>query len=53
MTHRQALDRLLASTGVTGRIEGRIVSLRRVSVAAVDQPRPDAVVLDSLRVEGR
>lgn len=52
MTPSQALDRLLASTGVTGRIEGRIVSLRRVSVAAADQPRSDTVVLDSLRVEG-
>jgi hemoglobin/transferrin/lactoferrin receptor protein len=52
MTPSQALDRLLASTGVTGRIEGRIVSLRRVSVAAADQPQPDTVVLDSLRVEG-
>lgn len=52
MTPSQALDRLLASTGVTGRIEGRIVSLRRVSLAAPDQPRPDTVVLDSLRIEG-
>lgn len=52
MTPRQALDRLLASTGFTGRIEGRIVSLRRVQVAAADQPPPDTVVLGSLRVEG-
>ena len=52
MTPSQALHRLLASTGFTGRIEGRIVSLRRVSVAAADQPRSDTVVLDSLRVEG-
>lgn len=52
MTPSQALDRLLASTGFAGRIEGRIVSLRRVSVATADQPRSDTVVLDSLRVEG-
>ena len=52
MTPRQALDRLLASTGFAARIEGRIVSLRRVPVATADQPRSDTVVLDSLRVQG-
>lgn len=52
MTPRQALDRLLASTGFAARIEGRIVSLRPVSVAAADQPPSDTVVLDPLRVEG-
>lgn len=52
MTPRQALDRLLASTGLAGRIEGRIVSLRRASVAAADQTTSDTVFLGSLRVEG-
>jgi hemoglobin/transferrin/lactoferrin receptor protein len=52
MTASQALDRLLVFTGLVARIEGGIVSLRRVSVAAADQSRSDTVVLDSLRVEG-
>ncbi len=52
MTASQALDRLLVFTGLVARIEGGIVSLRRVSVAEADQSRSDAVVLDSLRVEG-
>lgn len=52
MTPSQALDRLLASSGLEARIEGRIVSLRQVQPARGDQLRPDTVVLDSLRVEG-
>lgn len=52
MTARQALERMLASTGLVARIEGRIVSLRRVSVAAAVQGQGDTIVLDSLRVEG-
>ena len=52
MTPSQALVRLLASTGLAARIEGRIVSLRKVSVAGADQPRSDTVLLGSLRVEG-
>jgi hemoglobin/transferrin/lactoferrin receptor protein len=52
MTPAQALERLLAATGLTATIDGRIVSLRRVSVAAVDQSVPGTIVLDSLRVEG-
>mgnify|MGYP003582355050 CR=1 FL=1 len=52
MTARQALDRMLASTGLVARIEGRILSLRRVSVAAADQGQGETVVLDSLRVQG-
>jgi hemoglobin/transferrin/lactoferrin receptor protein len=52
MAASQALDRLLVFTGLVARIEGGIVSLRRVSVAAADQSRSDTVVLDSLRVEG-
>jgi hemoglobin/transferrin/lactoferrin receptor protein len=51
MTATQALDRLLAATGLTGRIEGRIVSLRP-SAAVASQTAPGVVVLDSLRVEG-
>jgi len=52
MTASQALDRLLVLTGLVARIEGGIMSLRRVSVAEADQSRSDTVVLDSLRVEG-
>lgn len=52
MTASQAVDRLLVFTGLVARIEGGIVSLRRVSVAEADRSRSDAVVLDSLRVEG-
>ncbi|EPR18771.1 hypothetical protein M527_11425 [Sphingobium indicum IP26] len=52
MTPSQALQRLLASTGLAAHIEGRIVSLRKVSVTAVDQPRSDTIFLGSLRVEG-
>lgn len=52
MTASQALGRLLASTGLVARIEGRIVSLRKVPVAEVDPPRSDTVLLGSLRVEG-
>lgn len=52
MTPRQALERLLASTGLTARIEGRIVSLRKISVAEAVEPRSDTVLLGSLRVEG-
>ncbi|MEW9854624.1 TonB-dependent receptor [Novosphingobium sp. M1R2S20] len=52
MTPSQALDRLLASTGYAGRIQGRIVSLYRVSTAAADQGQDGATVLGPLRVEG-
>lgn len=52
MTPTQALERLLAATGLTATIEGRIVSLRRVSVATIDQSQLGTIVLDSLRVEG-
>lgn len=52
MTPSQALDRLLASTGYAGRIQGRIVSLHRVSTAAADQGQNGATVLGPLRVEG-
>jgi heme acquisition protein HasR len=52
MTPSQALDRLLASTGFAGRIQGRIVSLYRVSTAAADQAQSGATVLGPLRVEG-
>lgn len=53
MTPSQALDRLLASTGFAGRIQGRIVSLYRVSAAATDQGQDGATVLGPLRVEGQ
>lgn len=52
MTASQALARLLASTGLIARIEGNIVSLRPASTATAGQPGSDAIVLDSLRVEG-
>ncbi|MGI9377325.1 MAG: TonB-dependent hemoglobin/transferrin/lactoferrin family receptor [Tsuneonella suprasediminis] len=52
MTPAQALDRLLASTGFVARIEGRIVSLRRVSTAATEQGQAGTVNLGPLRVEG-
>ncbi|RIA46208.1 heme acquisition protein HasR [Hephaestia caeni] len=52
MTPAQALDRLLASTGFAGRIEGRIVSLQRVSITAAEQRRSGTVELGPLRVEG-
>jgi heme acquisition protein HasR len=54
MTPAQALDRLLSSTGFAARIEGRIVSLHRVSTAAADQSQSSGTVeLGPLRVEGQ
>lgn len=52
MTPSQALAQLLASTGLTTNIHGRIVSLHRVAVTKVDQAEPDTIMLGSLRVEG-
>lgn len=52
MTASQALDRLLASTGLVARIEGNIVSLYR-SATVGGQNAPGAVQLGPLRVEGR
>ncbi|MET1756511.1 TonB-dependent receptor [Novosphingobium sp. RD2P27] len=52
MTPSQALDRLLAATGLVARIDDGIVSVRRVSTAAADQDASGSIALDSLRVEG-
>lgn len=52
MTASQALDRLLASTGLMARIEGNIVSLRSAATAGV-QNATGAVQLGTLRVEGQ
>ncbi|WP_447725701.1 TonB-dependent receptor domain-containing protein [Sphingomonas koreensis] len=52
MTPSQALDRLLSSTGLAARIEGRIVSLRSTAVASAGQPGTGTIVLDPLRVGG-
>ncbi|WP_228766459.1 TonB-dependent receptor [Pelagerythrobacter aerophilus] len=52
MTPSQALDRLLASTGLVGRIADGIVSVRRISTGAADPDASGSVVLGPLRVEG-
>jgi len=52
MTPSQALEALLADTGLAARIEGRIVSLHKLSVADAAPPRSDVISLGSLRVEG-
>ncbi|EJU14156.1 outer membrane receptor protein [Sphingomonas sp. LH128] len=52
MSASQALNRLLASTGFAARIDGRIVSLRRIAVSVPDQGQGETVVLGPLRVEG-
>ncbi|WJM25185.1 STN domain-containing protein [Novosphingobium resinovorum] len=52
MSASQALNRLLASTGFAARIDGRIVSLRRIAVSVADQGQGETVVLGPLRVEG-
>lgn len=52
MTTREALTRLLASSGFTFRIDGNIVTLSRARLAQADTATDGTVNLGTLRVEG-